>query len=190
MTPWITDPRIGEQGEAVLRTPRLIVRTFQRSDLAPFAAMNADPGTMRFLGGPLEARRSIEWAHELQRRFAEGRLGMMPMMRRADGAFLGAAGLNRLGWYPDDVEVGWRLLPEHRGQGFATEAGRAWLALAFRTLPLARVISVADAPNEASRAVMERLGMRLDHVATLRDGDTTFEAAVHAVSREAWAAGA
>ena len=103
-----------------------------------------------------------------------------------DGAFLGIAGLNRLAWYPDDLEVGWRLLPAHWGQGYATEAGRAWLGHAFRRHGVGRVISVADVPNRRSRAVMERLGMRLDHVATLQDGEDRFDAAVHAITRAEW----
>ena len=163
-----------------------MLRTYQQSDLAPLVAMNADPDTMRYLGGPTPPARSLARAAEAQKAFAGGTLGFLPIERREDGAFLGLAGLGRLDWYPDDEEVGWRLLPEHRGRGYATEAGRAWLDHAFQTLDVARVISVADVPNVASQAVMRRLGMRLDHRATLREGDETFEAAVHAISRAEW----
>jgi RimJ/RimL family protein N-acetyltransferase len=48
------------------------------------------------------------------------------------------------------------------------------------------VISVADVPNARSRAVMERLGMRLDHLTRLRDGNDEFEVAVHAITRDEW----
>jgi RimJ/RimL family protein N-acetyltransferase len=106
--------------------------------------------------------------------------------RRSDGAFLGTCGLSREPWYPDDLEVGWRLHPEVWGQGYATEAGHAWIGYAFDRLGAERVISVADVPNRRSRAVMERLGMRLDHQAWLTEGEDRFEAVVCVVTRADW----
>ena len=180
-----------ERGTTILETERLRLRLYQESDLEPFCAMNADPVVMRWLGGPSTAEHSLGRARAINAGFGSDGFGMMPLERKADGAFLGIAGLNQLDWYPGDVEVGWRLRPEAWGNGYATEAGRAWLGRAFERLGVARVISVADAPNLRSRAVMERLGMRLDHLATLSDDGDTFEAAVHALSREDWeAAGA
>ena len=183
---------IGERGVIVMETPRLALRTYAAGDLAPLVAMNADPEVMRFLGGPRTAEDSVALAEWVNKGFARTGLGMMTVERCADGAFLGIAGLSRLEWYPGEIEVGWRLLPVHWGRGYATEAGRAWLGWAFRRHPVRRVISVADVPNARSRAVMERLGMRLDHVAWLRDGEEEFEAAVHAITQEEWsrAAGA
>lgn len=178
---------IGERGTTILETPRLVLRTFAESDLPLLVAMNADPRVTEFLGGPRPAGESLELAAWVNLNFPRLGRGMMAVERRADGAFLGIAGLSRLDWFPEDIEVGWRLRPEAWGQGYATEAGRAWLDRAFAAHPVARVISVADLPNARSRAVMGRLGMRLDHVAVLRDGADEFEAAVHVLSREEWA---
>lgn len=47
----------------------------------------------------------------------------------------------------------------------------------------------ADVPNERSRAAMERLGMRLDHVVSLRDGEDGCGAAVYAITQVEWEAG-
>jgi RimJ/RimL family protein N-acetyltransferase len=58
------------------------------------------------------------------------------------------------------TELLYSLDPEHWGQGFATEAARAVLHFAFHDLGLARVFGGIDDPNTASRAVLERLGMR------------------------------
>ena len=38
-------------GTVVLRTPRLLLRTFRRDDLPLYAALNADPEVARYLGG-------------------------------------------------------------------------------------------------------------------------------------------
>jgi RimJ/RimL family protein N-acetyltransferase len=112
--------------------------------------------------------------------------GMLPIERVADGAFLGIAGATRLDWFPGEVEVGWRLLPEHWGHGYATEAGRAWVGWSFARHGVPRVISVCDLPNARSRAVMARLGMRLDRVATVEEDGEPIEVAVHAVTKGEW----
>ena len=64
-------------------------------------------------------------------------------------------------------EIGWTVLPQHAGRGFATEAARAVLRLAFEHYGLRRVVANLDARNERSAALCERLGMRreVDRVA-------------------------
>ena len=58
------------------------------------------------------------------------------------------------------VEVGWRLARQFWGRGFATEAARAALRVAFERLSLSEIVSFTAAGNLRSRAVMERIGMR------------------------------
>ena len=58
------------------------------------------------------------------------------------------------------AELGWVLHPDHTGHGYATEAVRALLDIAFNGLGLRRVTAACFAANEASWRLMERLGMR------------------------------
>jgi RimJ/RimL family protein N-acetyltransferase len=64
-------------------------------------------------------------------------------------------------WLADWLELGWTLRTESRGQGYATEIGRAGLEFAFGTLGARKVVAFTERHNLASRAVMERLGMTL-----------------------------
>ena len=57
-------------------------------------------------------------------------------------------------------ELGFIFHPGHQGQGYATEAARALLALAFEYFGLHRVFGRLEARNVASARVLERLGMR------------------------------
>jgi RimJ/RimL family protein N-acetyltransferase len=57
-------------------------------------------------------------------------------------------------------EIGYVLDPAHAGRGYATEAARALLGLAFDGLGLHRVVARLDERNGASAAVARRLGMR------------------------------
>jgi hypothetical protein len=47
-------------------------------------------------------------------------------------------GLHHQESFPDDVEVAWRLVHEHWGHGYATEAATAWLDHGFGPLGLPR----------------------------------------------------
>ena len=62
----------------------------------------------------------------------------------------------------DEVEVGWAVMPERWGEGFATELGAASLRVAFDVLALEDVVSFALPANHASRRVMEKLGFELE----------------------------
>jgi RimJ/RimL family protein N-acetyltransferase len=176
-------------GTVVLKTPRLLLRTFRRDDLPLYAALNADPEVVRYLGGePLTREHSdeiAEWANEVHQ---EEGIGLLAVERREDGAFLGMCGLHHQESYPDDVEVGWRLAYEHWGNGYATEAATAWLDHAFGPLGLPRVISITDPPNTRSLAVMKRLGMSFDHAAEITDEGIAFDAVIYSISAEEWRA--
>lgn len=58
------------------------------------------------------------------------------------------------------AEIGWCLAPAQAGQGYATEAVRELLGIAFDGLELRRVIAICFADNEPSWRLMERIGMR------------------------------
>jgi RimJ/RimL family protein N-acetyltransferase len=57
-------------------------------------------------------------------------------------------------------EIGWTMHPDFTGQGYAAEAARAMLGIAFETIGLHRVIANLDPRNDSSIALCRRLGMR------------------------------
>lgn len=59
-----------------------------------------------------------------------------------------------------EVELGWSFDPDYGGQGYATEAVRAAIALCFGQLGVRRITANCFAANEPSWKLMERLGMR------------------------------
>jgi RimJ/RimL family protein N-acetyltransferase len=179
-------------GTVVLTTSRLRLRTFRRDDLPLYAALNADPEVVRFLGGPLSRDESDAIAEYAQGLHAREGIGLLAVERAEDGVFVGMCGLHHVtDWYPD-IEVAWRLARSHWGHGYATEAAAAWLRHGFTTLDLPRVISIADRepPNVRSIAVMRRLGMVHDHDADLVDETgEPFAAGVHSITAAQWRSG-
>jgi len=176
-------------GTVVLETARLLLRTFRVDDLPGYAALNADPEVYRTLSGqPLSREYSDELAEWAQECYATERIGMLAVERRSDGVFLGQCGVHHQESYPDDLEVAWRFASQHWGQGYATEAGAAWVEYAFTALDAPRVISMTDETNPRSLAVMRRLGLTYDHAARIVDDGQEFDAVVYAITREQWLA--
>lgn len=171
--------------EVFATTGRLVLRDFRPEDVPLYVALGADPEVMRYVGGPRSAEHSTAELAAISKQYATIGYGMLAVERRADGAFLGICGLSVEQWYPDDLQIGWRLFREYWGQGYATEAALVWRDHAFG-LGIPRLISISDVPNTRSHKVMQRLGMSLDHTATLQDDRETFEAHIFVLTRENW----
>ena len=148
-----------------LETERLRLRGWRASDLAPFAALNADPEVMEHFPERLDRAASDALVARIEAGWAEDSLGLWAVERRADGEFLGFVGLSRPSFeahFTPAVEVGWRLARDAWGHGYATEAAREALRFGFENLGLSEIVSFTVPANVRSRAVMERIGMRRD----------------------------
>jgi len=150
---------------AMLVTERLILRQWQQRDLAPFAAMNADPEVMRHFPALLNADESNALAGRLCQLIARDGWGFWAVETRSHAEFIGFVGLRET--LPDMpfgscTEIGWRLARGHWGKGYATEAAEGALRFGFEKLALEEVVSFTALSNLPSQAVMRRLGMRRD----------------------------
>lgn len=179
-----------------LETARLIVRPWQASDSAPFAALNADPVVMRYFPAPLDRAASDAIIARCSAHIAQHGFGFWAVERKADGAFIGMVGLNiptaPLPFMPC-VEVGWRLAATYWGQGYASEAAQASLRAGFEVFQLEEIVSFTALPNRPSQAVMERLGMQraadtFAHPA-VPEGHPLREHCLYRLRREDWRGG-
>ncbi|MGB3457298.1 MAG: GNAT family N-acetyltransferase [Litorimonas sp.] len=158
-----------------LETDRLILRPIDMdADFQGFAETFGDPDTMRYLGGqaktPAQTWRSMATflGHHLVRGYS-----FMSVIEKASGAWVGEVGP----WYPEGWpgrEVGWTLHPDHRGKGYAREAGRAAIDYARDGLGWASVIHIIEEGNTGSERVAEALGSTrqdtLTHISGIGDG--------------------
>ncbi|HET9250753.1 MAG TPA: GNAT family N-acetyltransferase, partial [Candidatus Eisenbacteria bacterium] len=62
----------------------------------------------------------------------------------------------------EDVDIGFAVLPQHRGQGLALEAARGVFEYATRTLRMDRLVAIVSAANHKSIRVLESIGMRYE----------------------------
>ena len=143
-------------------TPRLRLRAWRDADLAPFAAMNADPRVMEHFPAPLDRDASDALAERIRDHHARHGFGGCVVETREGGEFVGTVGLTHIRFdtpFTPAVEIGWRLEHAYWGKGYAAEAARAALAFGFDRLNLGRIYSFTVPANARSWRLMERLDM-------------------------------
>jgi RimJ/RimL family protein N-acetyltransferase len=148
-----------------IETERLVLREWRDADLDGFAAMNADPEVMRFVGdGHVQDRaEAADVLGRIRQSWTEHGFGRWVVERRSDRAFAGFCGVGFLKAFPelgDEPEIGWRLARALWGAGYATEAALASRDDFFQTTAYDHLISLSNPGNLASERIMAKLGMR------------------------------
>ncbi len=145
-----------------LETPRLILRQRLDRDRPPFARMSTDPQVMEHLL-PFASPEAVDsWIDRQHAHLRTHGFCFWAIESKADGAFIGAAGLLRVGYeahFTPAVEVGWRLDRRFWGQGYAPEAAARAIRFGFEHLELHEIVANTVPANRSSRRVMEKLGM-------------------------------
>lgn len=142
-----------------LETPRLLLRPTRREDFEAWAAFMADPESARFVGGVQP--RPVAWRGFLAMAGAWEIQGyaMFSVIEKSSGRWIGRVGP----WQPEGwpgTEVGWGIVRDRWGLGYATEAAAAAMDWAFDALGWSDVIHTIDVANVASQAVARKLGAR------------------------------
>jgi RimJ/RimL family protein N-acetyltransferase len=142
-----------------LVTPRLLLRLPRLEDLDPWTEMMADAETAKFIGGAVP--REVTWRALMTMIgswHAMG-FGMFAVIERSTGRWVG-----RLGpWMPEGwpgTEVGWAIVRDCWGKGYAPEGAAVATDWAFDNLGWTNVIHSIDPANIASQNVARKLGSR------------------------------
>lgn len=144
-----------------MQTLRIDLRELSRDDFGDLLRLDSDPRVMRYINGGKPSTPE-EVAAALGRAAKHSRscygLGVWHATRRDTGAFIGWFCLK---YCPPtcDVEVGYRLLHEAWGQGFATEGATELVRYGFDDLELDRIIGVTHPGNRASQRVLMKAGL-------------------------------
>lgn len=161
----------------VIETARLVLREPTKAD-APFVlALLTDPDWILHIGDRgvhslADARAYIAAGPQAMRR--DHGVGLLVVEH--GGVPAGLCGLLRRDGHAD-VDLGYALLPAHRGVGIASEAGRAVLDHARDALGIGRVAAYVSSGNDASVRVLAALGFAFEGVVRLGDVDAHLYAA-------------
>jgi RimJ/RimL family protein N-acetyltransferase len=143
-----------------IETARLRLRPPEPEDLAPLHAIMSDEGVARWLyWGP----RSVEEVSKaLDRQVNQDRTRELALVAelKETGEMVGHLTLSLGPPEHKQAEIGFMFHPAHQGHGYATEASREVVRLAFETYGLHRLFGRLEVRNTASARVLEKLGMR------------------------------
>ncbi|MBV9851049.1 MAG: GNAT family N-acetyltransferase, partial [Armatimonadetes bacterium] len=144
-----------------LETDRLLLRRLMPSDIDNLLRLDGDPDVIRFTNpGGRCAPRDVYEAEILPRFLAYyeqySGYGYWAAIEKSTNAFLGWFHFRPARDESGDIELGYRLLPFGRGQGYATEGSGALIRKGFMELGVGRVTATTLVENIASRRVMEK----------------------------------
>src|SRR3954471_3271534 len=142
-----------------LDTPRLVLRPPRLDDLDPWSEMMLDEPVARYIGGVMP--RSVCWRQLMTligAWHAHG-FGMFSVIERASGRWIGRLGPWRPEGWPG-TEIGWAIVRDRWGAGYAGEGGGAATDWAFDILGWSDVIHSIAPEKRASQRVAEKLGSR------------------------------
>lgn len=160
----------GVAGGRVLETERLVLRRLTVDDAPFMLRLVNEPSWLRFIGD-----RGVRTLDDARRYLLEGPIAMYERLgfglyattlRKDDAAPIGICGLVKRDGL-DDVDIGFALLPEFWGKGYAREAAAAVMDYAREVVGLRRVVAITSLDNESSARLLEKIGLRFEKMVRL-----------------------
>ena len=149
-----------------IETERLLLREFELSDIEGMFELDSNPNVHTFVGKkPVTTiEESIAMIENIQQQYKDFGIGRWAVILKETNEFLGWSGIkfiiNEINNHKDFYEIGYRFIEKHWGKGCATEAGKVFVDYAFNELKADAVYAYADAGNENSRKILEKLGLQ------------------------------
>ena len=148
----------------VVETARLLLRRLEAGDAPFILELLNDPDWLRYIGD-----RNVRSLDDARRYLESGPLamyrrlgfGLYGVELKDTGALIGMCGLIKRDML-EDVDIGFALLPEFRGRGFAGEAAGAVLEHGRTALGMKRIVAILSPDNRDSARLLERLGFAFE----------------------------
>jgi RimJ/RimL family protein N-acetyltransferase len=175
---------------ARLETDRLVLEPWGERHREPWRAMCRDPEVMRYIGGGevFGRERADERFDRAIAQWQQLGFGRRAVIERQGGAWLGFTSLSHVGPEAievpaDEIEIGWWIVRDAWGRGYASEAGAATRDEAFARIGLDRIIARTQRGNAASVRVAGKIGLQLEREARGRHGEPVL---IYVLTRAQW----
>lgn len=124
-----------------------------------------------------------KWYAKQDRRYRNNLGGMNALTERSTGEFVGHAGLLvQTVDGVEELEIGYSLMPDAWGKGYATEAAMFLRDYGFKNTSRDSLISIIAITNEPSKRVALRNGMHVSSETMYNDNAVE----IYRITREAW----
>ncbi len=142
----------------LFETERMIVRRFAESDAESFFRVNGDPDVMRYIRPAKTREQSDAFLHENLIFYKEGSvLGRYAVFSKSNASFLGSFSFLYLEGEAD-FHIGYALVPEAWGKGYATELVQFGMEYYFSNTDKRHLFAITEPGNLASQKVLLKNG--------------------------------
>ena len=147
-----------------LKTERLTLRPMHIIDAEDMYDYARREDVTRYLLWSPHAHLSVtkDYLRYIQGRYSLGDFYDWAVIDRESRRMIGTCGFTKINTANNSGEIGYVINPDFHGRGYATEAARAVLDFGFSELCMHRIEARFMKGNEASRRVMEKLGMTFE----------------------------
>ena len=151
----------------ILSSSRLLFRQHIMADMDAYCAMEMDPDVRHYVGGQPRSREDAERRFMSSLKPVTDRLSMWATVLKENGQYIGRCGVyphfNSAGFpIKGEGSIAFYIAKEFWGNGYATEAGQAFLRFGFDELHLNRIVTMVQVGNDASVRVLEKIGFDLE----------------------------
>jgi RimJ/RimL family protein N-acetyltransferase len=152
--------------ELTIKTNRLILRPFEKSDLDAVLSYYSLPDVQRYLDwkarDKTEAKSAFDAMRKQTRLSRPGEVLTLAVVRQSDGKVIGHVSLRYMDATAAQGEIRFAIGPAFRSHGYGAEAVRAAMTLGFEEYKFHRIFARTAGQNEASARLLKNLGMRLE----------------------------
>ncbi len=147
-----------------LETERLVFRALKRADLYDVHEYASNPKTSQYL--LWEPHDSLDYTREFIEivisKYKSGEYNDWAIVHKEDDKMIGTCGFTKIDEENNVVEIGYVINPAYWGMGIATEAVERIIDFAFEELQANRIEAKFIYGNDASLAVMQKVGMKFE----------------------------
>lgn len=152
-----------------IETPRLLLKELDDSHLHDFFKLESDPHVQKYITAlsnntistPGQAQDVLD---SIRQQYVTYGIARLAVLEKNSGQFIGLAGVK---WHPDSInnhkffyDLGYRLLPEYWGKGYATEAAQAACDHCISIFQPLKIYAFVHIDNHNSRHILTKLGFR------------------------------
>lgn len=155
----------------LLKSNRLLLREINLKDADFIYRLMNDPAWLQNIGdrnihSVKDAEAYIE--SKIFTSYQENGFGFYVIELLDSKKAVGSAGLvNREGL--DHIDIGYALLPDYRGFGYAFEATKLIYEYGTTTLGLDKIVAIVNPENQKSIHLLEKLGLEFERMVVLPD---------------------
>ena len=145
----------------IFETERLRVRQYIKEDKDHFFSLSGDPEVMRYIRPTSTREQSDKFLGENIAFYKEfPTRGRWAVEDKVNGKFIGSFAIIPLPSRPKDLQLGYSLLPENWGKGYATELTVAGLKYFFANEDFPEIFGVTEMANTPSQKVLLKAGFK------------------------------